>query len=314
MNIKNKHFLITGGAGFIGSHIANELIRQKAYVTIYDDFSRGSINNLTKTKRLKIVKGTITDKKKLLKLTKGCDAIFHQAALHQKGCDVNSEKCINVNIKGSYIVFSAAIKNKIERVVVASSSSIYGQTTDKHTIETSPANPINFYGTSKAAMEQIAYSLQNNQYTSFTILRYLNVYGPKQHITSSYTNVINHFFKKIHNDEQPVIYGGRSSTLDLIYIDDVVAANIKALQKKAKNQTYNIGTGKQTSLHNLTIIINKVVGKHIKPIFKRSTEKIIKHRTVSVTKARTQLGFNYRTSITDGIKKTIAWYTNNSFN
>ncbi|MDP2683949.1 MAG: SDR family NAD(P)-dependent oxidoreductase [bacterium] len=312
MEYNKLKILITGGAGFIGSNISNKLITLGCNVIVYDNLSRGNFSNLIKNPKLHLVKADINNYEKLIQKMKKCDYIFHQAALHLKGCEENPTKCITTNINGSFNVFKAAVKSNVKKIIIASSSSVYGSGYNKPAKEDDLPNSENNYAASKVAMEELCKSFYKKFNLNYTILRYLNVYGPGQHITSSYTNVINHFLIKILKNNQPIINGDGKNTLDLIYIDDIVRANIFALSTKSNNEILNIGTGKQIKIIDLLKKIQKITKTNLKPKFLKTNNNLIKHRTTSVYKAMKKLDFKPKYNLDQGLTLLIKWYKLNT--
>ncbi len=308
MQLKNKKFFITGGAGFIGSTLTNTLIQKGAYVTVIDNLSRGKKSNLISHKNLKFVKGNICDIKLVHKCAKRCEYIFHLASMNLKKCEINHVKCFNTNINGSYNILEAARNNSVKKVIVSSSSSIYGESINRPFKESDLPSCENNYAVSKVAMEELCKVFYKKYSLHYTILRYLNVYGPGQHTTSSYTNVINNFIKNLINNKAPEVNGDGKNTLDLIYIDDVIKANFLAISQKANNEIFNIGSGHQTLVIDLLNKIQKLYNTNIKPKYKNKEIKLIKHRNVSTSKAKRVLGFKIDYDLNSGLKLLTNWY------
>ena len=309
------YVLVTGGYGFIGSHIVEKLIKQGHHVRILDNLSTGKITNVNKHKNKKVdrkiqfIKGDICDVDICREAIKGCDAVCHLAA------DISVSKsvedpvtCHNANVNGFFNVLNVARENNIKRVVFSSTSAIYGDNTDTSKTELSTGRIISPYALSKNMNEMYARLFTDIYDMECIGLRYFNVYGQRQNQEGGYAAVIPTFVKLLKNNERPVIYGDGSFVRDFVYIDDVVDANILALTTQEKDcfgEIYNIGSGIGTSICDLVKNINIVLGKKIEPIFKQERLGDVKHSIANVKKARKHLGYIPKYNLVSGLREML---------
>lgn len=309
--IQGKTILVTGGAGFIGSHIVDALVAEKPKeIRVFDNFIRGTKENLKEalvSKKVKIIKGDITDIKAINRAMKGVDYVFHEAALWLLNCEENPRQAIDVNIIGTYNVLEACVKNKVKKIVAASSSSVYGNGVYFPTDEGHPFNNYLFYGATKVADEQLYRAFWKRHGLDYVAFRYLNVYGPRMDWMSPYVMVIMKFLNNIDANESPVIQGDGSATLDLIYVGDVARANILALKSDITNECFNVASGEETSLKELLTKVLKLTGSHLKPVYEPRDPRLVTRRLGCPKKARKMLGFKATTSIIEGLKRIMAW-------
>lgn len=301
-------FLVTGGAGFIGSSIVEKLINLGHKVTILDDLSSGNlrnINSIINHSNLRFVQGDIRSFQGCLEVSKGVDYIIHQAALVSVPRSIeepllNNEK----NIDGFLNILEAARINKVKRVVYASSSAIYGDNLDEIKTEERLGKTISPYALSKYVDELYA-SLYTRVYGLETVgLRYFNVYGPKQDPSSVYSGVISIFFDRLRNNLDLNIFGDGSVTRDFVYVEDVAAANISAcLSKKGKvGEVYNIGTSLSTCIKTLAETIIKVVNSDCKINYLSERAGDIKYSCANISRARNDLEFRPKVKLEEGLK------------
>ena len=303
--------LVTGGAGFIGSNLAEELAKTNE-VIIVDNLSTGKIENikeLINKNNVKFIERSITNLDLLKEIFEDVDYVFHQAAIPSVPRSVKNPIATNeANINGTLNVLIAARDCGVKKVIYASSSSIYGDTPEIPKKEDMKPNPLSPYAVSKLACEYYC-SVFGTVYGLKTIsLRYFNVYGPNQDPTSQYAAVVPNFFTRLLNDESPVIYGDGKQSRDFTFVKDVIQANIKASQSNATG-IYNIsGGGKKTTINELADIIMELVDKTIDPIYEEERPGDIKHSLADITKAKK--AFNYRPnySIKEGLEETMGWY------
>jgi UDP-glucose 4-epimerase len=297
----NMKILVTGGAGFIGSNIANELAKDNE-VVVADNFFLGRKDNLEKN--IIVKKCDILDRKKIFSLCKDIDFIFHQAAASSSPMFLkNLNEAVSVNVNGFINILDAARKNDVKRVIYASTSSIYGNIKgplreDMKTI------PPNFYAASKLMDEFIA-DIYYKEYGLESIgLRYMSVYGPNEKGKGLFANMVSQFLWSMQKGKRPVIYGDGKQTRDFVFVKDVVQANILAMKKKKiGHEIFNVGTGRATTLNELVKILNKILGKNIKPLYvKNPVKNYIYTQLADITKIKKMLGYQPRYSLEDGIK------------
>ena len=309
---QNATYLVTGGAGFIGSHIVDLLIKEGAKkVIVYDNFMRGKRENLEeamKSGRVEIAEADIRDTEALDKAMKGVDYVFHEAALWLLECEEKPRLALDINTIGTFNVCEACVNAGVKRLIAASSSSVYGDGLYFPTDENHPFNNNLFYGATKVADEQLYRAFYKKYGLPYVAFRYLNVYGPRMDFRSAYIMVIMNFLNKIDKGEAPVIFGDGSATLDLIFVEDIARENLMALQREdITNDVFNGASGKETSLKELLDIIVKLTGTSIAPVYQPRDEKLVARRFGSAKKAKEILGFEAQTSVEEGMKKVIVW-------
>lgn len=303
--------LVTGGAGFIGSHLSEELVNRGHKVVILDNLLTGRIENFDLFKdKIEFVKGSINDKELVDSLTKGIDYIFHQAALPSVPRSIeNPVLSSEINIQGSLNIFNSAIKNKVKRVIYASSSSVYGNTKELPKIETMKKNPMSPYALQKSVVEEYAKQFNSIFGLNSVGLRYFNVFGERQDPNSDYAAVVPKFIKLILKDKIPTIFGDGTTTRDFTYVQNVVEANIKAMEvENIKAEIINIGCGKNYSLNNLVEMINSILKKDIKPKYEDFRKGDVKDSLAGISKAKEIIDWEPTVSFRKGIEKTINYF------
>ena len=301
--------LVSGGAGFIGSHIAEALVEESHEVTVLDNLLLGRKENLSPVMdKIQFVEGDIRDEKLVLKLTKDVDFIFNEAAASSAPMFMqNLREAFSTNIDGLAAILNAAKENGIKRVVYASTSSIYGNN-PVPLRENMKVMPPNFYSVSKLACENLAKVFSSEYGVQSVGFRYASVYGPREESKGIYANLVSQFLWAIRKNERPVIYGDGSQTRDFVFVKDVVQANLLAMDmsKKISGEVINVGTGKATSLNELVSILNRVLGKNVKPKY---TELKIKNyifgQQADLTKAKKLLGYAPKYTLEEGIREII---------
>jgi len=294
-------FVITGGAGFIGSHIAKHLVKKNHDVVIVDNLSRGKLENLSKIKdQIEFKKMDILDFDSLKDIISNSDGIFHQAALTSvPESFLLKEKYHNVNVKGTENIFKLA-KEFEKKVVYASSSSIYGNTTTIPIQENFDRKPINPYGVTKLDDEILA-EKYHNLGVSIIGLRYFNVYGVGQ--TNDYAGVITKFIYQINQNKFPIIFGDGSQTRDFVSVEDVAKANLLSMESSSNFSFLNIGTGVSTSIKKLAEMMIELSGKQLEINFDDLPEGDVKDSLANPNMAKKLINWNYETSLKNGLKK-----------
>jgi len=305
--MKNKRVIITGGAGFIGSNLAEELATDNR-VIIIDDLSTGkqeNIASLLNQGRVEFIQGSILDLKLLLKSCRGVDFVFHQAALPSVPRSIEDPRASNdANITGTLNVLLAARDNKVKKVIYASSSSVYGDTPTLPKREDMPANPQSPYALTKLVGEHYCRICHQIYRLPTICLRYFNVYGPRQDPTSQYAAVIPRFIARISRNNPPIIYGDGEQTRDFTYIKDVIQANIIAAESDATG-IVNIGRGERNSINRLTEIILNIMGKDIAPVYEPPLPGDVEHSLADISKAA-KIGYKPEYNLEEGLEQTIA--------
>jgi nucleoside-diphosphate-sugar epimerase len=311
MNIKFKKALVTGGAGFIGSHLVDALLSNRCQVVVLDDLSTGRLSNMKHImNKISFYKGDIRDREILDTTIKGCDVIFHQAAVVSVPQTVEDPVgSAMVNEIGTLSVLESARKHNVKRVVLASSCAVYGDDPELPKNERMITKPLSPYAVQKLTDEYYA-RLYTDLYGLETVcLRYFNVYGPRQDPTSPYSGVISIFMSKAVSKEAPVIYGSGNQYRDFVFVKDVVRANLLAAGvDEASGKIINIGTGKYVAIDNLWEMACHLCSLNIKPEYKPPRDGDIVESVASIDQAKTVLGFNPEYSFEKGLKITFDWY------
>ena len=307
--------LITGGAGFIVSNFTEYLLGKKFDVTVVDNLFTGKLDNIKHLKKsIKFIKGDIRDLGLLVKASAGADFIFHLAALPSVNRSVKDPVESNsVNVSGTLNVFQAAVKNRVKRVVFASSSSVYGDAITLPKVETMTPNPLSPYALTKLVGEEYARLYASLYSLDVVCLRYFNVFGPRQDPKSEYAAVIPKFITAVQKGEELTIYGDGRQTRDFTYIDNVVRANyLAAVTKKAGNMVFNIAAGKRISLLDLLRLIGEISGK--KAAYRLSPRRPgdVKHSLAGIKKAGKYMNYRPVTDFKKGMIKTYGWFSENS--
>ena len=317
MDLEGKSILVIGGAGFIGSHVVEELLRKKiSKVTIYDNFARGKLSNIAKQlrdPRCEIFPdgGDIRDVDVLAAAVSKADAVIHLAAMWLLHSKEYPRTAFEVNVQGTYNVLEACVNNKIERLVYSSSASVYGDAVELPMTESHPFNNRNFYGATKIAGEAMARAFYDRYGLNYVGLRYMNVYGPYQDQTAAYTGVIPIMLNKIDEGVTPIINGDGSQSYDFISARDVARCNVAALESDTTDEFFNVGTGVQTSIKELCDLILKLRNSDLKvtykPYTKEDIRRLVQNRIGSTEKATELLGFTFKDELEFGLKELINW-------
>ena len=302
--------LVTGGAGFIGSHIIDALLNEGASVWALDDLSTGSLHNLRPWKgsrRLHFRRGSTLQARVVDALTRRVDAVIHLAAVVSPYVSLKKPTVVkSVNVRGTMNVLDAALKAKSKRVVFASSSSVYGNQTALPIAEDNPLRPITPYGASKLEGEKRCEVYFRTYGLSTVALRYFNVYGPRQR-ANPYSGVIAIFSQQLRKGRRPTIYGDGGQTRDFIHVSDVVTANMQALQTRKRIEgTFNVGTGHPTTINQLASLIATLVGRpDIPPTHSQARTGDIRDSYASVIKAKELLGFEAEVELKSGLNSLL---------
>ncbi len=305
-----KKAVVTGGAGFIGSHLVEELVQRDYSLTIIDDLSSGKRENLSaalKNPNVKLINGSITDLPLLQKLFKDIDYVFHLAAFANVPRSVIEPRlCHDVNNTGALNVLIAAKDNKVKRVVNASSCAIYGDAPGLPKKENMPINPLSPYAVTKLAAEHYCDVFHKAYQLSTISLRYFNIYGPRQSPDSDYAAAIPKFIKMALSGKPLEIYGDGKATRDYTYVKDAVNAYILAAESDVTG-VINIGYGKAVTVNELAKLINKLTGNTAKPIYKPPRPGDILHSLADASKAKKAFGYRPRYNLEEGLKETIRY-------
>jgi len=312
--------LVTGGAGFIGSNLVENLLADQHIerVRVLDNLATGSIDNVEEfntSSKFEFIQADIRDYSACLNACDGIDILSHQAALGSVPRSINDPITTNeVNITGTLNIFTAAKEKKIKRVVYAASSSTYGDHTALPKVEDRIGKPLSPYAITKYVNELYADVFARLYEIEFIGLRYFNVFGPKQSPNGPYAAVIPLFMESALTGKSPIINGDGETSRDFTFVANVVQANLLSLfttDKKAINQVYNIGLGEQTSLTQLIDYLKEISSSEIEPIHVAERPGDVKHSLADISKAKLLLGYNPKVSVKEGLRETYEWYSQN---
>jgi nucleoside-diphosphate-sugar epimerase len=306
-------FLITGGAGFIGSNIVKYLVGKEETVKVFDNLSTGNLKNIENFLNLSnfsMIKADLTDEEEVKKAITGVDYILHQAAIPSVQRSIEHPVRSNdSNIKGTLNLLIAARDEKVKKLVYASSSSIYGAVKELPKREDMAIAPLSPYALTKYAGERYCQIFSNIYGLPTICLRYFNVFGPGQNPDSEYSAVIPKFIKLMLEGESPVIFGDGEQSRDFTYVDNVVMANILAAHSDVSGEVINIACGERRTVNKLIESLNNILDKNIEPIYKESRLGDVKHSFADITKAKQLLGFEAQIKFNQGLEKTIKFYS-----
>jgi len=313
MNIKGKRLLLIGGAGLIGSHTADELLKEDIKeLIIYDNFARGSFEKLEdalKDPRCKVfeVGGDILHTDILDAAMRDMDGVFHFAALWLLQCHEYPRSAFEVNIKGTFNVLDACVKNNVKRLVYSSSASVYGDAIEEPMTESHPYNNTNFYGATKIAGEHMCRAYYHRYKLPYVGLRYMNVYDARQDYKGAYIAVIMKILDRLDQNLPPVVFGDGSQAYDFIYVADCGVANVCAMKADTVDMFYNVGMGVKTTIKELAELILEVTGSDLKIQYEPSGKTFVKNRVGSPVKAEKEIGFEAEVDLRTGLQELIAW-------
>jgi UDP-glucose 4-epimerase len=305
--------LITGGAGFVGSHLADALIAAGAsHVVALDNLIRGSRDNLRgaiATGRCELVEGDVRDRDLVSRLTAGCDYVFHEAALRITACVADPRAGHEVMLDGTFNVIEAAAQHGVKKLVAASSASVYGEPDSLPIEETAAFNNRTLYGGAKLALEQYLRAFHDTHGLRYVALRYFNLYGPRMDLTGVYTEVLIRWLDRLDAGLPPLVYGTGEQAMDFVYVADCVRANLLALQSEVSDDVFNVATGVDTSLLELCRLLLDLTGHaDLVPEFREERQAApVRRRRGGTRKAREQLGFESQVDLRTGLSRLIEW-------
>ncbi|MDD5038129.1 MAG: SDR family oxidoreductase [Dehalococcoidales bacterium] len=303
--LSGKNILVTGGAGFIGSHIVDRLSSSNK-VTVLDNLFSGLLSNLERSKdRITFIKGDTRDKDQLKEIVSQVDYVFHLAAHVGNIRSIKDPYFdMDVNIRGTLNLMEACRGSHIKRIVYSSSGAIFGEAKYLPIDEEHPLNPESPYAVSKLAAEKYCFAYHKVHCIPFAALRYFNVYGPRQD-TSEYANAISIFFRKIRDGQPLTVFGDGKQTRDFVFVEDVASANIlAAIQPAAEGQIFNIATGQENSVEQLITIMNRVSGRESQVIHAAARAGEVKYSYATIEKAKKLLGYSPTTTLEEGLQAT----------
>jgi len=314
---KHENILVTGGAGFIGSHIVDRLMEEGFDVTVIDNLDTGRLENIAhheNKKEFHFVRGDIRDFDLVKETMRDIDAVFHEAALASVTRSVKNPILTNdINVGGTLNLLKASSDLGVKRFVFASSAAIYGDAESPLKKEDMVPNPTSPYGVSKLAAENYVRVFYRAYGLETVCLRFFNVYGPRQNVDihGSYGGAISIFINRILKRLPPIIYGDGKQTRDFVYVKDVVEANMQALKKKnASGEVFNISTGKKISVNQVAEALKDIMNrKDLKTVHTDPRPTDIRHGYADISKAKQILGYNSKFSIKEGLTELVDWYT-----
>ncbi|HIH39489.1 TPA: SDR family NAD(P)-dependent oxidoreductase [Candidatus Woesearchaeota archaeon] len=298
-----SNVLITGGSGFIGSHLTRELVKMGNNVTVFDNLFRSdnnSLKDLIESKKIKFIKGDVRDEQAVDSAVKGMDYVFHLAAVCINYSVKFPKESLEINLMGSENVFRAALKRKVKRIIFSSSASVYGDPKVLPMKEDSELKPVTPYCLAKLASEHLL-KFYGRSGLNYNILRYFNVYGVGQKADAYYTSVISLFIKRILSSQAPVIDGEGKQSMDFVNVKDIVQANVLAMNSETESEIYNVGTGISTTIADLADILIKSLKVDVKPEFNKR-DVIVSERRADISKIQ-KIGFKVTVSASDGLSE-----------
>lgn len=312
--MKDKRILITGGAGLIGSHIADLVaLERPREILILDNFVRGRRENLRQAADilpLRIIEGDIRDRALLARTMEGVDVVFHQAAIRITQCAEEPRLAFDVLAEGTFNVLEAAVNAGVSKVVAASSASVLGlaesfPTTEEH----HPYNNRTIYGAAKAFNEGLLRSFAEMYGLQYVALRYFNVYGPRMDVHGAYTEVLIRWMERIAAGLPPIIFGDGSQTMDFVHVRDIARANLLAAKSDVTDEVFNVASGTETSLRELAHTLMGVMGSSLE-LQHQPARKVnaVTRRLADTSKAERLLGFKTEISLEEGLRDLVAWW------
>ena len=311
--METKNVLVTGGAGFIGSHLTKALVAAGHHVTVLDDFSNGDVRNvwsLLTEKKIWLVRGSILDKHILDDITHDVDTVFHLAAqIHVDRSVLEPEYTFDVNAIGTLNILELAKRRHFESIVYASTSEIYGTAQTARMSESHPLNPQSPYAASKLAADRLCNAYAETYGLPVTIIRNFNTYGPFQK-DSGYGAVIPIFIRRVLSNKPPIIYGDGSQTRDFMYIEDAIRAYVLTMNGSPKERVLNFGSGQDISILDLANLVISLCGKEgeLEPVFMEGRAGEVKRLCCDISRSQRSLGFSPQYDIRSGLRTFIDWF------
>lgn len=316
--VDGARILVTGGAGFVGSHIVDALLDEGAeQIVVIDNMVRGNVGNLAvamQSGRVDLVEGDIRDRGLMDRLVAGTDIVFHQAALRITHCAAEPDEAMSVMVDATYHLLQDCLRHGVGKVVMASSASVYGMAPHLPTPETdNPYNNRTLYGAAKCFGEGMLRAFNDMYGLRYVALRYFNVYGPRMDLHGKYTEVMVRWMERIAAGEPPIVFGDGTQTMDLVHVRDVARANVLAARAEASDNVYNVGSGTETSLLELAQLLARGLGKGGLVPEHAAERKVnpVPRRLADTTAAARDLGFRAEIGPEEGMADLIAWWVEN---
>ncbi len=318
MSNSTKRVLVTGGAGLIGSHIIDQLIRRREEqgygdIVVLDNFVRGRRENLAwamDNGSVTIIEGDIRDRDQVAAAMQDIDLVFHMAAIRITQCAEEPRLALEVMADGTYNVLEAAVEAKVDKVVAASSASVYGLADQFPTTENQhPYNNRTFYGAAKTFNEGMLRSFNDMFGLPYVALRYFNVYGPRMDIHGVYTEVLVRWMERLVEGKPPLIFGDGKQTMDFVCAPDIARANILAAESSVSDKVFNIAAGVETSLLELAATLTRVMGSDLQPEFREERSvNPVPRRLADTSAAEREFGFKAEIPIEEGLRQLVEWW------
>ena len=311
--MSGEKVVVIGGAGLIGSHTVDALLHEDvAEIVVFDNFVRGSVENLASALRDDRVRvfeigSDVCQTDILDAAVKGADVVFHLAALWLLQCEEFPRAAFRVNVEGTFNVLEACVNNNVRRLVYSSSASVYGDAVIAPMTEEHPLNNTNFYGSTKICGEAMARAFHYRYNLPYVGLRYMNVYGPRQDYQGAYIAVIMKMLDSIDRGEPITIYGDGSQSYDFVYVEDCAAANVCAMRSQVVDRFYNVCTGTGTSVEEVARLLLQVTGSEVGLRYVPAQPSFVKNRIGSPAKAAADLGFEASVPLEEGLRSLIKW-------
>jgi UDP-glucose 4-epimerase len=318
MNLTGKRIAVIGGAGFVGSHIVDQLLAENvSEIVILDNFVRGTKKNVASAaedRRVKVVEGSITDIPLLHNALEGIDGVFLLAALWLGECVDNPRSALNVNVDGIFNVIEACRDLDIRRIVYSSSASVYGDAVFMPMTEDHPFNNRTMYGATKIAGEQFFRAFYEMYQLPYIGYRYMNIYGPRMDYKGTYVSVIMRVLDRIAEGQRPIIFGDGSQSYDFVYVADVARANVLGMKADVADEFFNIGAGVRTTINELVYALLEITGSTLEPEYRPQEKMFVQHRIGSTEKAEKLLGFRATVPLLEGLRDVVRWRVSEGLN
>ena len=310
-DIRDSRVLVIGGAGFVGSHLVDQLLDEPVReVVVLDNLTRGVRPNLAaalEDERVTLIEGSLTDADTLARAMEGTNHVFHLAALWLWECVNDPRAAIDVNAVGTFNVLDAAREAGAEKVVYSSSASVYGDALFTPMTEDHPFNNRTMYGATKIAGEQFCRAVYEQHGLDYVGLRYMNLYGPRMDYKGAYVSVIMKVLDKIEAGEAPVIFGDGSQAYDFIHVGDGARANLLAMKSDATDVSLNVGTGVKTTIKQLVDELLVITGSELEPEYRADEQMFVTHRVGSTELAEQLIGFKAELDYREGLRSVVEW-------
>jgi len=308
MNLKNRKILLIGGCGNIGSHLAELLRAEGASLTLFDNFVRGTRQNIAAVEdSVRLIEGDIRDRDALKAAIQGQEYVFHLASAWLLECLDNPRLSLDVNVTGTFNVLEACHEAKIQKLIFSSSASVFGDPSYVPVDEAHPFNTNTAYGGSKVCGEQYCEVFHKRYGLSYVALRYFNVYGPRQDIKGAFTQILPKWADAIEKGESITIYGDGKQTMDLVFVRDVARSNICALKSSVTSGCYNIGSGVETSVNALAEKLMEIMERKVEIKHVPQDLNLVRRRLSATEKAKKDLSFEAKVSVEEGLRQFLAW-------